>query len=283
MNKKTFISNISRIALFMLIVIFIAGCGGNTSTNSDNNATGKDSSSIAKEVTKIVYPLPTPLEVTQLLNQAGANFILDITNPSKSVDKYFTEKGRAINLGIYGADLSYASTYNKTQQVTDLMSCSKKLTDELGINTPFSAQLIKRVDANIDKKDSLYKIIKDSYYDTFEFLNKNNKGAVSILILAGGWVEGLYLSCELANLTKKNDEIIKGIAKQKSVCETLDQLMSQYKENKDVNDIKADLQKFKAVYDKVDIAKNESGLNADQFKNLYKVTQDIRTKFVQLQ
>jgi len=267
-------NKIKTIGIIALFLAFLAGCGN----SSNNQATDKDAdtTSIAKEVKKIVYPLPTPFEVTEMLNKSGAGFIFDIVNPINNVEKYSTEKSKALNLGVYGADLSYASTYNKTQEVTKILACSRKLTEALEINTSMSQKIQKRIDANIENKDSVYKIVNDSYYDTFDYLNTNNKGAISVLILTGGWIEGLFISTELATTTKKNDDILVGIAKQKNTAETLMKLLDQYKSNASVAEITIEVIKIKSIFDNT-----QDKITKDQLNALSKVISEIRTKIVQ--
>ena len=62
------------------------------------------------------YPLPSSFEVTKLLVEAGASYILNLCNPVDNVNRYISLKSKALNLGVYGADLSYAATYNQAQE-----------------------------------------------------------------------------------------------------------------------------------------------------------------------
>ena len=55
-----------------------------------------------------------------------------------------------------------------------------------------------------------------SFTTTFEYLNDNGKGAVAVMVLAGGFVEGLYLSTELAGMIDKNADIITRNCRSKS-------------------------------------------------------------------
>ncbi len=279
--KLNYFNSTLPIIAFILSFTFLFGaCGA-----SDNNTKTKDLDSnnveIVEEVDKIVYPLPTPFETTKILNKAGASYILDVTNPIENVDKYFTEKGKALNLGVYGADLSYTSTYNKTQETSNFFSCTKKLTDELGISTPFTETLTEKIESNIENKDSLYTIITKSYHDTFEFLNNNGKGAISTLILTGGWIEGLYISSQLASLTPNNGEILKGIAKQRTTLYTLISLLESYKENADIEEILNDIKKFKEVFDKVEETNGVLTLTNEQFSKIMEIVEKIRKKIVE--
>ncbi len=278
--KKT--KNYLSLLLAALMFVFVASCG---SENQDTDATDEvveEELSASEKVDKIAYPLKTPFEIIQMLSNAGASYILDVTNPVEYVDKYFTEKSKALNLGIYGADLSYASTYNKTQETRNLLAATKKLTDELGIVTPFNESLAERIEMNIENSDSLYAIISDSYHDTFNFLNENGKGAVATLVLAGGWVEGLYLSSQLAILANDNTEILAGIAAQKPIILTLVPLLEAYKDNIEVQEVLEELSLLKEVYDSVEEKEGKYILTTEQFDKITSIIESLRENVVNM-
>ncbi len=292
MNYSTniFRMSVQKISLLAVTLVFLlASCGGETTkkntgekdqTAEVKNQTSdkKEDSNIGKEVEKIIYPLPTPYEISSMLNQAGAGFIFNISNPVENVDKYYTEKSKALNLGIYGADLSYASTYNKSQETQLFLSCTKQLTDQLGINSAFNSSVVDRVEANIDNKDSLHSIISESYYDTFEYLNKNGKGSISVMILAGGWIEGMYLSTQLSIITNNDAEIIKGISSQKPTLSKLITILKTYKEDPNIAEVITDLRKIKDVMDTVQEGTN---LNTEQLDKLTTIVEEIRSAIVE--
>lgn len=275
--KKTLNHGIILACIFALVSL-ISSCG----TGNQQQPTSLDSLSAAKKVEKIVYPLPTPYDISVMLNKAGASFILTITNSVDSVKKYASEKARAINLGVYGADLSYSSTYNETQQTSMLFSATKKLTDDLGVNTPFSGSIQKKIEVNLTNKDTLYKIITDSYYDTFDYLNQNNKGAVSSLVICGGWIEGLYLASQLALSSKKNDEILVGIANQKKTIAPLQSLLQTYASNPDVAEVQKDLEQVKTLFDSYKEVNGKLKPNSKELEILGKTVETIRNKYISL-
>jgi len=153
-----------------------------------------DKEEIEQDVREFVYPLPTSFEVTEMLNRIGASYILTLSNSAENVDKYLTETKQALNLGVYGADLSYASTYNQKQQIVTYMEASKKLIDALNITGALPTDILDKIEQNEDNKDELVEIITNTFYDTYEFLNVNQRGSVSMLVLAGSWVEALYIT-----------------------------------------------------------------------------------------
>lgn len=282
-SRNIFKMSVQKISLLTVaFVLLFSSCGNETAKKetkkTDPVTEKKEDSTLGKEVEKIIYPLPTPYEIANMLNKAGAGYIFNISNPVENVDKYFTEKSKALNLGIYGADLSYASTYNKSQETQLFLACTKQLTDDLGINSAFNGSVIDRVEANIDNKDSLHTIISESYYDTFEYLNKNGKGSISVMILAGGWVEGMYLSTQLAIITNNDAEIIAGISSQRATLNKLVTILKTYKDDPSIGEVVADLKKIKAV---MDTFQDGAAPNAEQLEKFTTVIEEVRSAIVE--
>jgi len=244
-TSKRLYFNLSVAAI--IFVIIFHSCNSSVNQENAQNAKKVDSSNVKAQI-KIPYSLSTPLEITKMLNEAGAGYIITISNPVKSIDKYVTEKSKALNLGVYGADLSYSSTYNKIQETTNFFNNAKKLTEDLGILNAFTENEIKRIEKNIDKNDSLYQIITGSFEKTYQSLNEMNKGQVSAFVIAGGWVEGVYIATQLAKTSQKNEKIAKGIFEQKITLDKLIATLELYKDNAEVVALTDQLKPLKEVY-----------------------------------
>jgi len=251
---KTVIARINFIiAIFLTIIFIFSGCTGkspkSTQQTDESTSTGamESKDEIVKEISD--YPLPTSFEVTRLLIEAGASYILDLCNQTNNVGKYISLKSKALNLGIYGADLSYAATYNQTQETMQFLEASSTLIDELQISTAFNQTLVDRVEANIDNVDSLIIIISDSFYDSYEYLQQNKQDKISLLILAGSWIEALYISTQITSITKEDQEIIEIISDQKSSLLKLLELMEPVKDDPVIKDIYISLASIKVLYD----------------------------------
>ena len=280
MKQKT-LSLLSAMLFLVAFSLFISSCANDADNGNNDQTDVIDTTTAVQKVEKIVYPLPTPLEVTEMLNKAGASYILDIANDPNNADKYFTEISKAINLGIYGADLSYSSTYNKTQETNNYLACTIKLRDGLSIDVPFNTDLMDRVEANINNQDTLYNILTASFHKTFEYLNENGKGAVSVMILAGGWIEGLYLSTELALLTDNNAEILNGIANQKNTLKTLIPLLETYKDNENVKEVLDELKDIELIYSEMTEKDGVIEISKEQFDKIKVEIEALRKKAVE--
>jgi hypothetical protein len=243
---------ISAFAIFVLI-----SCGGQEQKDQEQSEQGKEDTEVMEmegqtetKVKRIDYPIPTPVEVTTMLNKAGASYVSGLPNPVENADSYITEASKALNLGVYGTDLSYACTYNNAQQINLYLEKFHKLTEDLGVKSLVNQKIVQRVEQNISNLDSMHAIISNSYYDTFDYLNENDKGDVSVLVLAGGWIEGLYISTQLAKSAMDKEEMLKGITEQKSSFNELLALTRAYKEeNEAVEDIYQDLISLEDIFD----------------------------------
>ena len=244
------LSLVSIVSLIILIILF--GCKSRTSQTAESEditvkAEDSGKEKVIKEVTD--YPLPTSFEVTNLLIEAGASYILDLCNGVENVDKYINLKSKALNLGVYGADLSYSATYNQPQETMQYLKVSSQLIDELQIASAFNRSLVDRVEKNLDNTDSLIAIISDSFYDTYQYLNENEQDELSILVITGSWIEALYISTQISIISKNNEEIVGIITEQKSSLSKLLEILEPVSDDPTIQEILSDLEKIKSRYD----------------------------------
>jgi hypothetical protein len=273
-TTKFAFAKFSFLLLATVAVMFVVSCGSRQAKQAENTSvTAKEEA--FKSVTK--YPIPTAFEVIKLLNNAGASYILSLSNPVENVDKYIPTKSKALNLGIYGADLSYASTYQMKQETMNYLKVSKKLIDELQITSAFNVEFAQRIEKNIDNKDSLINIISDSFYDTYEFLVNNGKDNSSLLVMAGSWVEGLYITSQITVISKNSEDMLKIVANQKDPLNKILDLMKPYTNDNDITEMVATLKPLSDIYATIGAEK----LTKEQFDQINKSVTEIRNKIIQ--
>lgn len=264
--------------LLIGIVLLFAGCRGKT---TDDDTLKKErfqpmvKEAIEKEVEEFISPLPNSFEVTQMLNDIGISYILGLSNPASNVDRYFTERSKALNLGVYGADLAYASTYHMKQDVMLYLEATKKLTEELQISTAFNETLVESIEKQLDDKEELIEIITQSFNETYDFLNRNGKASLSLLVIGGSWIEGLFLTTHVSANVYHNYDIVKIIHEQKEPLEKLINVLEEYQAEKIIQDFIDELQPLKAVYDSI----GES-LTEDQVNEISSAVEAIREKII---
>lgn len=277
MKTAVFYQSVIKTCLFLFIVVFtFFGC--KTKQEKEPAATevtekDLDKEAVIEEISG--YPLPTSFEVTKMLNDAKAPYILSICNTNENVGNYFLQKEKALNLGVYGADLSYASTYNMKQETMLYLEASKRLTDEMEISTAFNMNYVERIENNLESGDSLISIISDSFYDTYDYLIANEKDKLAILVMAGSWIEGLYITSQIALTAGDNTKFLEIIAHQKNSLNKLLEVMDPVKEDEDVAEIHSGLTDLNKLYDTI-----EEKITDEQLEEISNFIETLRNNIV---
>ena len=276
-TTMTRIQGLMSTFLAVLIIFSFAACKNQKSTKSES----KEERTLEQIETKDAmiheisdYPLPTSFEVTTLLIEAGASYILNLCNHIDNVNKYINLKSKALNLGVYGADLSYAATYNQTQETMQYLNASAKLIDELQIGS-FDEQLVTNVESNIDNLDSLINLISDSFYSTYEYLTNNEQDELSILVMAGSWIEALYITTQISLISADNSKIVEIINEQSSSLDKLLEIMVPVSDSEMCADV------FKGLLIMQEIYRNAEGnLSGEQLNALILQTENLRNQII---
>lgn len=206
-----------------------------------------------KKTKSIFYNIPSPMETAGLLKKAGAKYNSTILNDVKNVDKYTSAGQQALNLGVYGADLSYSSVFNHTQESMFYTSCSRKLADRLGVISAFNDSTLELMQSNLDDRDALLDIVSETYWNVDAYLKENGRDNISALMIAGGWVEGLYIATQIS---KMNDtpELRQRIAEQRLSLNDLINLLNSYEmDDARLNGVMADMGSLQALFADVSI------------------------------
>lgn len=230
---------------------------------------------IKSELKKFIYPLPTSFEVIEMINDLELGYGIGVSNFTENADKYFTEAKKAINLGVYGADLAYASTYQMKQEVMLFLETSRKLADDLGIASIYNEELISEVENCIDNKEELVDIITNSFYDIYSQLNQNGKANLALLGVAGSWVESLFITTQVSANVYHNIGLVKIIHKQKTSLEMLMDILNDNKGDEKIDKMIIELTPLYNIYETVDENLSEKQVNA-----IVTESEKLRTKLV---
>lgn len=249
MNTKRNFS-LSLATAMAVSVLLLTGCGGavDQKANKEVADTISKELSLSPESTNLLYMLPSPFEVTLLLEQAKAGYIFDITNPVENIGKYMTGKSKAINLGVYSADLAYSATYNHIDNTNQFLGCTSKLADELGIAGIYQPNLVEKVKSFDNNKDSLVQMVSGIFLATNDFLSKNNRNQVAVYIATGAFVEGLYLASSLNIVAENNKEITAIIYKQLNNYNQLMSILDLYQSDAAMKSLYDEMLKMKHAF-----------------------------------
>lgn len=247
------LTKMKKAITIVILPIFILSLSGLSSCKNRQEKKEKEKveleqvKKIENEVEKNVYPLPTSAEVIRRLSDLDVGYIFGISNPAENAKKYFTSTKRAMNLGVYGADLSYATLYNVQQQVINFLDAIRSLTNELNMSKIYDETLYDSIKQNIDNKDELVKILKEAFNSTYANLSDNDQQPLALLVVGGAWVEGVYLTTHVSEAAYQVAGIAKVLLDQKDSFDMFLEVTKQYMNDPSIKDFVNLLEPMKKI------------------------------------
>ncbi len=245
--------------------VLLVSCGGDKDTTGDGKVVEVKSEleDRTENIENIFFNIPSPVETVNILKQAGATYEWNLPLDPKKLDGFSGVVNQALAMGIYGADLNYASVFNQSNDMYMFLSCAEKLGNDLGVGGVFTKEVTGRIEENVENKDSMQTIISETFWQIDNQLMDEGRENVSALIVAGGWLEGIYLATQLSVLNPKNEEIKQRIAEQKYSIENLLNLLKSYENSKGLEEIIVSYEELKTIFDQIKEVKVTEN-NADE-------------------
>jgi hypothetical protein len=225
------------LSLLLIIFSFTACKKSNNSHNQDfevpDSVVNKGVYEVSEQAMKnITQNISSPIETAALIKKLNVPFKRDFLATTDHVDQYNTNLKQALTLGIYGADLGYLNMYNKTSVAVDYLKSIKKLANKIRIGQFFDFQTLKRLATNNENIDSLMYISQRNFNQMDKYLRENNRSNLSSLMVAGVWIEGLYLSCKVYQ-SSPDPELRESIGEQKIMISDLMILLRNFENDPD--------------------------------------------------
>ncbi|MBW6481689.1 MAG: hypothetical protein K0B10_01385 [Vicingaceae bacterium] len=242
--------------LFSFMALVAISCGDDATENdkSDNIVVEQKNPNKNQllELDGKVFSIPSPIQTAFLIKNSGMTYNKDVLNVPSKVTSYSTNFKKAVNLGIYGADLGYVTLYDQTQDAISFLTAVKTLGDDLGVSNAFDMELVERFEKNIGNQDSILSLVSEAYKSSDRYLKSNDQNDISALILAGGWIESLYFTTNSAKLTS-NKEIINRVGEQKNTVYNLVQLLTPYYNKPEFSTLVDNLMELNELFEKVEV------------------------------
>lgn len=200
----------------------------------------------------IFFSLPSPLELTILFKEEGVEYHADKLHSVADRDKYITTVKKALNLGIYGANLSYAGLFSKHDDAIQYFSVSQILAADLGIGQTFQKEFITRLEDNANNKDTLLQVISDFFLENDSYLKDQKQQSISTHVLVGGWIEGLYLGTHMISEKTNASGVRDIIIGQENSLDNLIVLLADVGKSQEMNKLKANMIRLRTYYDEIE-------------------------------
>ncbi len=228
MKKKVF----EQLLIITLIILmaFLLSCKKDQKKNKQDSQVEKekiDKSTVILKYNESLFTIPSPYQATYTIKENNIKFNEELLNPEENYKSYTTNFKQALNIGVYGTDLGYLTIYNQNTSTISYFNIVKKISEELGLHQALSSKQLKETEAKIEQQDSLLFFLTNTYRHFDSYLKENNRKEIGALIIAGGWIESLYI---LSQTIKDNPtrQLINRLGEQKQPLNNLIELLSFY-------------------------------------------------------
>ena len=281
-------------SIFIAASMLIVACGNETPKDENATTASVDTASTkvaVAETPEVTYSLPSPLQIASIFKKSGLKYKDDVTSKLMDPAKYTTNLSKALNLGVYSADLSYTVLNKQNQEAMNYMKLSRQLADNLGMGSVFEqGNLSKRFEKNLGNEDSLAYIIAELQMVTDMYLDENDQQQVTSIVFSGAWIESMYIGSKVYE-KGKDKSLNNKLAEQMTILGSIvNALKAVEKKDPLITGLIADLQSVKDIYDALPSVKNdpkatedsdkELSLTDDEVSKLTTKIEALRTKFI---
>jgi hypothetical protein len=228
----------------------------------------------------MIQQMPSPIEMAILVKHAGGEYNPDLLNDVKNIDNYLTNGKKTVNIGVYSSDVGYTSLYKQTQETVFFLGNLRKLSDDIGLSDAFDQSMFERVESNIENRDSLLLILSSSYDLANQYLKENNRMNTSVLMIAGGWIESMYLAANLgAEGGRPEDVIALRILEQNMVLEKLVKSMKMIDDDPLVTEFVGKLEELSEILDASELKigdGEDASVDQEKMEAVYAKIDEIR-------
>ncbi len=265
------------IATIIAVSIMLASCGSQPSEEISENLTSeipKDTTPVTvNEETKFKFDfaianIPSPVESINEISGWGVDYNNALLVDAKKQILASNEFSKALALGVYSIDLSYAMVNNNGEDVLKYMKPIITSSEALGLKSSVNQMVGKRAEDNLSNKDSLLKILNEILVKSDIYLRTNERVYTASSVFAGSWVEGLFLTCKIAEGVKDpaiKETAYKHLWNQRFYLKNLTDLLNDYKDKKECATLNNEL---KQIHADIDAIKDPKDFKEANFKTI---------------
>ena len=272
-----------KIVIALLSLFLLSAIGLNSCRSCNKRQDSKEQKMIEidepenlrSEIEQSLLSLPTSADVVKMLTELEVEYINGISNSTANADKYLVSGSKALNLGIYGADLSYATLYNMNQEVHDYLDAIGKLAGELNMSRLYDKDLYDNISNNYDNKDELVDLLSNTFNKTYSDLGNNDQLPLALMVVAGAWVEGMYITTHISASVFHVEGIVRVLLEQKQTFELFLEIAESHPDDPEIKELLNSLQPIQDVYEGVD----DTSLTVTNVADITRVIEEVRAKF----
>ena len=116
----------------------------------------------------------------------------------------------------------------------------------------------------------------NALFDSYNQLNKSDNGNLALLMVAGSWIEALYLTTHVSGNAYNNYKLVKIIFDQKESLTKLMNVLEEYKDNQDIGDLINILTPLQQKYNAI-----QGSMTEKQLQEISTEVEKVRKKLIE--
>lgn len=227
---------------------------------------------LTSEEDVIFYSIFSPIDANQAWNGVSHQYHSNLLNPLNNITKYQSSDKVALNLGVYGTDLSYLWLFNQSQQGLSYLSAVQRLSGQLGIPNEFVKLTAEAAESNLQQTDSLITLARAAYLYMDEHLKSSDRAHSANLIMLGGWIESLFIATNMYD--EPDEKLASKIATQKFSLNSLINILENDQNDVAIKEYLLLLNNLKEAFDRFEIHFDPNNIEIDTLNKRITIKKD---------
>jgi hypothetical protein len=159
--------------------------------------------------------------------------------------------------------MAYIILFQRQKEALIYFQVIYGLSDKLRISSAFEPAMMKRFENNLGNIDSLRTLSDAALTSIINYLARNDKERIFVLISIGGFIESLYLAFQVVDNFSEDNVIIQRICDQKLVLENLINYSLEFASDDHISSALGLIYPIRAVYNELTVVTEETHVNKD--------------------
>jgi hypothetical protein len=192
------------------------------------------------EILNSIIKIVSPVEISDLIKKQGIQYDRTILHNATAFANYQSDFKRALNLGVYSTDLGYATINDQSFDALSYLNSVKKLAIGLNVGQFIDSDKIMKLAVNKSDLNKLLDETSSTFENMSQYLEQQKRANLAALVLTGGWLETLFITCEVAK-RQPNQELNNRIVEQKLILGQILEVMKSYQTDAGMKNLSNDL------------------------------------------
>lgn len=225
---------------------------------AQSNETGLTTDREYGLVCKALQSIPAPVEAANTLKKYDRIFHSPILHNPDNASLYMTGARKALNLGIYGADMAYANLYHEHYRAARYLNTVNTLCGQLQVDDQINFDALRRLTTSAGNLDSLISQMNLSMGLVSVKMQERGQLSLSLMMATGGWLEGMYLLTHSAQKTK-NAGLCQKVGEQQVVLGQLVALLARMQQDSEHQEVYDAMKAIQRTFEGVTIREVYTG------------------------